>query len=64
MTLEADRESLSEPSGTATVTVSVPEGAAPEADVEIPIFSVGTALEGDDYRLGTVRVTIPAGSGQ
>ena len=61
--LEVDRESVSEPDGTATLTVSVPEEApAPPALISIAFNHTGAA-ERSDYRVGTpgAPVTIPAG---
>ena len=59
LTLESDLSSVSEPSGTATLTVSVPSGSEPEADLTVTLSHTGTAGEGSDYSVGTL--TIPTG---
>ncbi|MDE2758498.1 MAG: IPT/TIG domain-containing protein, partial [Acidobacteriota bacterium] len=54
--LNADLSSLSEPSGTATLTVSVPGGSEPEADLAVTLSHTGTAGEGSDYGVGTLTI--------
>ena len=56
LTLTADAASVSEPNGTTTLTVSVPEGGAPDADTTIKIFDLGYARGGEDYRVGTLTI--------
>ena len=60
ITLTSNRTSVSEPSGTATITASVPSGYAPEADLTITLTHSGTAGHGasSDYTVGAL--TIPA----
>ena len=56
LTLTADAASVSEPDGTATLTVSVPEGGAPDVDTTISIWDLGYARGGEDYRVGTLTI--------
>ena len=51
--------SIAEAGGTSTVTVSVAEGDAPDADIPVTLSFGGTATHGTDYTL-TRTVTIPA----
>ena len=59
LTLTADATSVAEPDGTATLTVTVPEAAAPAAEAAITLEHTGSATSGTDYRVGTL--TIAAG---
>ena len=54
--LNADLSSVSEPSGTATLTVSVPRGSEPEADLTVTLGHTGTAGEGSDYSVGALTI--------
>ena len=56
LTLATDLASVSEPSGTATVTVSVPSGSEPEADLAVTLSHTGTAGEGSDYSVGPLTI--------
>ena len=56
LTLTLDAASVSEPDGTATLTVSVPEGGAPDVDTTISIWDLGYARGGEDYRVGTLTI--------
>ena len=59
LTLTADRTSVSEPAGTAQVTVSVPAGGEPSVDTTISIWDIGYARLGKDFTVETL--TIPQG---
>ncbi len=59
LTLTADRTSVSEPGGTAQVTVSVPAGGEPSVDTTISIWDIGYARLGEDFTVETL--TIPQG---
>ena len=56
LTLATDLSSVSEPSGTATLTVSVPGGSEPEANLAVTLSHTGTAGEGSDYSVGTLTI--------
>ncbi len=56
LTLTADAASVSEPDGTMTLTVSVPEGGAPDADTTIKLFDTGYARLGEDFRVETLTI--------
>ena len=56
LTLTADAASVSEPDGTMTLTVSVPEGGAPDVDTTIGIWDLGYARQGEDYTVGTLVI--------
>ena len=56
LTLTADAASVSEPNGTTTLRVTVPEGAAPPADATITLTHSGSASNGTDYTVGTLTI--------
>ena len=56
LTLTADAASVSEPNGTVTLTVTVPEGAAPPAEATITLTHSGSASNGTDYTVGTLTI--------
>ena len=47
---------MSEPNGTTTLTVTVPEGVAPDADTTIGIWDLGYARQGKDFTVGTLTI--------
>ena len=56
LTLTADAASVSEPNGTTTLRVTVPEGAAPAANATITLTHSGSASNGTDYTVGTLTI--------
>ncbi len=56
LTLTADAASVSEPNGTTTLRVTVPEGAPPPADATITLTHSGSASNGTDYTVGTLTI--------
>ena len=63
LTLATDLSSVSEPSGTATLTVSVPGGSEPDADLAVTLSHTGTAGEGIDYSVGSLTILAGGTSG-
>ena len=63
LTLAADLSSVSEPLGTATLTVSVPGGSEPDADLAVTLSHTGTAGEGIDYSVGSLTILEGEASG-
>ena len=65
ITLSSGRTSVSEPSGTDTITASVPSGYAPEADLTITLIHSGTAghRTSADYTVGTLTILAGQTSG-
>ena len=64
ITLSSNQTSISEPSGTATITASVLSGYAPEADLAIALAYSGTAAGGTDYSVGTLTILAGQISGE
>ena len=64
ITLSSNQTSISEPSGTATITASVPAGYEPEADLTIALAHSGTAAGGTDYSVGTLTILAGQISGE
>ncbi len=64
LTLESDLSILSEPSGTAALTVSVPSGSEPDEDLTVTLSHTGTAGEGSDYSVGTLTILAEQTSGE
>ena len=65
ITLSSDRTSVSEPSGTDTITASVPSGYEPDANLTITLTHSGTAGHGTgaDYTVGTLTILANETSG-
>ena len=63
LTLATDLSSVSEPLGTATLTVSVPGGSEPDADLAVTLSHTGTAGEGIDYSVGSLTILAGGTSG-
>ena len=64
ITLSSNQTSVSEPSGTATITASVASGSEPEADLTIALAHSGTAAGGTDYSAGTLTILAGQISGE
>ena len=64
ITLSSGRTSVSEPSGTATITARVPSGNEPEADLTITLVHSGTAGSGTDYSVGALAILAGQASGE
>ena len=63
LALEVDPARIAENSGTATVTVTTGEGSTFAEERTIALEVAGTATQGEDYRLDSTTVVLPAGTG-
>lgn len=60
VSLTANQVTVSENGGVAAITANLTNTAS--ADVEVSLTALGTAINGADYNLSAVTITIPAGS--
>ena len=63
LALEVDPARIAENGGTATVTVTTGEGSTFADERTIALALAGTATQGEDYRLDSTTVVLPAGTG-
>ena len=63
LALEVDPARIAENGGTATVTVTTGEGSTFAEERTITLALAGTATRGEDYRLDSTTVQLPAGTG-
>ena len=63
LALEVDPARIAENGGTATVTVTTGEGSTFADERTIALEVAGTATQGEDYRLDSTTVQLPAGTG-
>ena len=63
LALEVDPARIAENGGTATVTVTTGEGSTFADERTIALEVAGTATQGEDYRLDSTTVVLPAGTG-
>ena len=63
LTLRSTAAAVSEPDGTATITVSVPAGQEPESDLLITLAHSGSATAVLDYAVGALTIGTGRGSG-
>ena len=63
LALDVDPARIAENGGTATVTVTTGEGSTFAEERTITLALAGTATRGEDYRLDSTTVQLPAGTG-
>ena len=64
LSVAVNNASIAEAAGTSTLTVSTGNGSTFEDDQTIALTRSGTAMVGDDYTMGSISLTLPAGVGQ
>ena len=64
LSVAVNNASIAEAAGTSTLTVSTGSGSTFEDDQTITLTPSGTAMVGDDYTIGSISLTLPAGVGQ
>ena len=64
LSVAVNNASIAEAAGTSTLTVSTGSGSTFEDDQTIALARSGTAMVGDDYTMGSISLTLPAGVGQ
>ena len=63
LSVAVNNASIAEAAGTSTLTVSTGSGSTFEDDQTIALARSGTAMVGDDYTMGSISLTLPAGVG-
>ena len=63
LSVAVNNASIAEAAGASTLTVSTGSGSTFEDDQTIALARSGTAMVGDDYTMGSISLTLPAGVG-